>query len=100
LVSLNNETGRRETLFLPLFLEVITHCQCQLKIKYTVNINNWLKVILDDLLRSHQSLLVIKAENDDLSRGLTQLAVELIALSQIGDNKSMFYGSVTTREIR
>lgn len=99
MVSLNNETARRETLVSPLLLEVITHCQCQLKIEYAVNINNWLKGNLDYLLRSHQSLLVIVAKNDDLTRGFTQLAVELIALSEIEENKAVFYGSVTTGEI-
>jgi hypothetical protein len=99
LVSLNNETARRETLVSPLLLEVITYCQCQLKIEYAVNVNNWLKGNLDYLLRSHQSLLVIEAKNDDLSRGFTQLAVELIALSEIEENKDIFYGAVTTGEI-
>ncbi|MBD2493446.1 hypothetical protein [Nostoc sp. FACHB-280] len=99
LVSLNNETARRETLVAPLLLEVITYCQCQLKIEYAVNINNWLKGNLDYLLRSHQSLLVIEAKNDDLARGFTQLAIELIALSEIEENKSVFYGAVTTGEI-
>ncbi len=101
MVSLKNETPRREALFLPLLLEVITHCQFQLEIEYTVNINNWLNVNLDYLLRSHQNLLVIKAENDDSSRGFTQLAVELIALSAgIGENKSMFYAPITSGEVQ
>ncbi|MBS3028040.1 MAG: hypothetical protein HCA25_13425 [Dolichospermum sp. DET50] len=99
LVSLNNETARRETLVSPLLLEIITYCQCQMKIEYAVNVNNWLKGNLDYLLRSQQSLLVIEAKNDDLSRGFTQLAVELIALSEIEENKSIFYGAVTTGEI-
>jgi hypothetical protein len=99
LVSLNNETARRETLVSPLLLEIITYCQCQMKIEYPVNVNNWLKGNLDYLLRSRQSLLVIEAKNDDLTRGFTQLAVELIALSEIEENKSVFYGSVTTGEI-
>ena len=98
LVSLNNETARRETLVSPLLLEVITYCQCQLKIEYTVNVNNWLKGNLDYLLRSQQSLLVIEAKNDDLTRGFTQLAVELIALSQIQE-KSILYGAVTIGNI-
>jgi hypothetical protein len=99
LISLNNETARRETLVSPLLLEIITYCQCQMKIEYPVNVNNWLKGNLDYLLRSRQSLLVIEAKNDDLARGFTQLAVELIALSEIEENKSVFYGSVTTGEI-
>lgn len=99
LVSLNNETARRETLVSPLLLEIITYCQCQMKIEYPVNINNWLKGNLDYLLRSQGSLLVIEAKNDDLTRGFTQLAVELIALSEIEENKAIFYGAVTTGEI-
>ncbi len=50
-------------------------------------------------MRSRQSLLVIEAKNDDLTRGFTQLAVELIALAEIEENQSVFYGSVTTGEI-
>ncbi|MEI6441839.1 MAG: hypothetical protein WCO29_01595 [Nostocales cyanobacterium ELA583] len=53
-----------------------------MKIEYAVNVNNWLKGNLDYLLRSQQSLLVIEAKNDDLSRGFTQFAVELIALQR------------------
>jgi len=99
LVSLNNETARRETLVSPILLEVISYCQCQLKIEYSINVNNWLKGNLDYLLISQESLLVIEAKNDDLTRGFTQLAVELIALSEIQDNHSIFYGVVTTGEI-
>ena len=98
LVSLNNETARRETLVSPLLLEVITCCQCQLKIEYTVNVNNWLKGNLDYLLRSQQSLLVIEAKNDDLTRGFTQLATELIAISQI-EEQQFQYGAVTTGDV-
>lgn len=99
LVSLSNETARREILVSPLLLEIITHCQCQLKIEYAINVNNWLKGNLDYLLRSEQSLVVIEAKNDDLTKGFTQLAVELIAIAEIEDNQSVFYGAVTTGEI-
>lgn len=99
LISLNNETARRETLVSPFLLEIITYCQCQLKIEYTINVNNWLKGNLDYLLRGNQNIVIIEAKNDDLTRGFTQLAVELIALSEIEENQSVFYGSVTTGEI-
>jgi len=39
-------------------------------------------------------LLVIEAKNDDLSRGFTQLAVELIALAQ-SEEQNVLYGAVT-----
>ncbi|MDB9535014.1 hypothetical protein PN451_03980 [Dolichospermum planctonicum CS-1226] len=51
--------------------------------------NNWLKGNLDYLLRSRESLLVIEAKNNDLARGFTQLAVELIAWSENVVQKSI-----------
>lgn len=97
-VSLSNETARRETLVSPIMLEVICSCQCQMRIEYPLNVNNWLKGYLDYLLRSTNSLLVIEAKNDDLTRGFTQLAVELIALSHI-EEQNVIYGAVTMGDI-
>lgn len=97
-ISLSNEAARRETLVAPVMLEVVRYCQCQMRIEYPLNVNNWLKGSFDYFLRSASSLLVIEAKNDDLTRGFTQLAVELIALSQI-EEQSVFYGAVTTGDI-
>ena len=94
LISLSNETARRETLVSPILLEVIRYCQCQMRIEYPLTVNNWLKGHLDYLLRSKNDLLVIEAKNDDLTRGFTQLAVELIALSQV-EEQTLLYGAVT-----
>ena len=93
-ISLSSETARRETLVSPILLEVIRYCHCQMRIEYPLSINNQLKGNLDYLLRLNNNFLVIEAKNDDLTRGFTQLAVELIALSQIQDN-SILYGAVT-----
>lgn len=93
-ISLSNETARRETLVSPILLDVIRYCQCQLRIEYPLTVNKRLKGNLDYLLRSQNSLLVIEAKNDDLTRGFTQLAVELIALSQV-EEQSLLYGAVT-----
>jgi hypothetical protein len=97
-ISLSNETARRETLVSPILLEVIRYCQCQLRIEYPLNVSNQLKGNLDYLLRLNQSLLVIEAKNDDLTRGFTQLAVELIALSQF-EEQNILYGAVTIGNI-
>lgn len=94
IVSLSSEAARREALVFPVLLEVARLCQCQIRIEYPLSVNNWLKGTLDYLLRREQSLLVIEAENDDLSRGFTQLAVELIALAQ-AEEKEVLYGAVT-----
>lgn len=93
-VTLTSETARRETLVAPILLEVATHCQAQLRIEYPLTVNNWLKGTLDYLLRSQQSLVVIEAKNDDLTRGFTQLAAELIALAQVQE-VDVLYGAVT-----
>lgn len=53
-----------------------------------------LKGTLDYLLQSRHDLLVMVAKKDDLTKGFTQLAVELIALSQVME-QDIFYGAVT-----
>jgi hypothetical protein len=93
-VSLTSETARRETLVAPVLLEVATQNKAQLRIEYPLNVNHWLKGTLDYLLRSSQTLVVIEAKKDDLTRGFTQLATELIALAESQDLK-VLYGAVT-----
>jgi len=97
-ISLSSEAARRETLVSPILLEVVRYCQCQLRIEYALNVDEWLKGTLDYLLRSRQALLVIEAKNDDLTRGFTQLAVELIALAR-SEEKEVLYGAVTIGDI-
>jgi len=94
LVSLSSETARRETLVAPTLLEVARYCQCQVRIEYSLSVNNWLKGNLDYFLKHNPSLLVVEAKNDDLTRGFTQLAVELIAISEVEEG-DVFYGCVT-----
>lgn len=94
LVSLSSETARRETLVAPTLLEVARYCQCQIRIEYPLLVNNWLKGNLDYFLKRHPGLLVVEAKNDDLTRGFTQLAVELIAVSEVEEG-DVFYGAVT-----
>ncbi|WP_228016078.1 hypothetical protein [Leptolyngbya ectocarpi] len=60
-------------------------------------VNDWLKGNLDYLLRAKTSVAVVEAKRDDLSRGFTQLAVELIALAEI-EEQSVIYGAVTIGE--
>jgi hypothetical protein len=85
LVRLSTETAKREILVAPVLMEVTRFCHCQLRIEYNLEVNNWLKGTLDYLLRSQNSLIVIEAKRDDLVRGFTQLAVEMIALSESED---------------
>ena len=93
-VTLTSEMARRETLVAPILLEIASHCKAQLRIEYPLSVNNWLKGNLDYLVRSTHSMVVIEAKKDDLTRGFTQLAAELIALAQLQELKSI-YGAVT-----
>ena len=97
-VSLSSETARRESLVSPVLLDLVRYCQCQLRFEYTLNVNSWLKGNLDYLVKSDRQLLIIEAKNDDMTRGFTQLAVQLIALSQVED-QNIFYGAVTMGEV-
>jgi hypothetical protein len=98
-VSLTSETARRETLVAPVLLEVATYyCDCQLRIEYPLFVSKWLKGNLDYLLRAEHNLLVVQAKNDDLTREFTQLATELIALSQI-EEQQFQYGAVTIGDV-
>jgi hypothetical protein len=97
-LSLSSETARRESLVSPVLLDIVRYCQCQLRFEYTLNVNSWLKGNLDYLVQSNQDLLVIAAKNDDMTRGFTQLAVELIAMSHVAD-KNIFYGAVTMGDV-
>lgn len=93
-ISLSSEIARRETLVSPVLLEIVRFCKCQLKIEYPLRVNERLKGTLDYLLKSHHNLVIIEAKKDDLTKGFTQLAVELIALSEI-EEQDIFYGAVT-----
>jgi hypothetical protein len=98
LVSLSSETARRESLVSPVLLDIIRYCRCQLRFEYPLNVNSWLKGNLDYLVQSNQELLVIEAKNDDMTRGFTQLAVELIAMSHV-EEQNIFYGAVTMGDV-
>ncbi|MEQ8997800.1 MAG: hypothetical protein RID53_15005 [Coleofasciculus sp. B1-GNL1-01] len=94
LTSLSNEAARREALVFPVLLEVARLCQCQIRIEYPLTVNHWLKGNLDYLVRGKTGLIVVEAKHDDLTRGFTQLAVELIALTQV-EEQNILYGAVT-----
>ena len=75
------------------------YCQCQLRIEYPLNVNERLKGNLDYFLRSKSQLLVIEAKKDEMTRGFTQLAVELIALSEGELAQDLIFGAVTIGEL-
>jgi hypothetical protein len=100
LVDLVNEAARREILIAPIVSEVVACTQARLNIEFPILVNSQLQGILDYLLRTKTQLIVIEAKQADLTRGMTQLAVELIALdSWIDSEQPELLGAVTTGTI-
>lgn len=102
-VDLTSEAARREVLIAPILLELCNYTCSKLKIEYPIAISDQLKGTLDYYIQSEQGFLVVEAKNADLSRGFTQLAVELIALDQWTTSDAseapILYGAVTTGDI-
>ena len=94
LTILSSEISRREAVIAPILFAVARFCHCQIRLEYVLNVNDWLKGNLDYLLKSEQTFLVVEAKKDDLAKGFTQLATELIAVSEY-EGKSILYGAVT-----
>ncbi|MEM8641899.1 MAG: hypothetical protein AAGG51_24245 [Cyanobacteria bacterium P01_G01_bin.54] len=94
-VQLTSETAKREALVAPVLLRVATICQQILRFEYPLKINNWLQGNLDYLIRADRQLVVVEAKRDDLTRGFTQLGVEMIALGMLEDAPTQIYGAVT-----
>ena len=99
-VSLTSEAARRELLIAPVLLDVVHYTHAQLRIEYPLSVTEQLKGSLDYYLYTDNKFLVVEAKNADLSRGFTQLAVELIALDQWSDtSQPVLTGAVSTGDI-
>ena len=98
--SLTSEQARRELLVAPIITDLCHYTRSQLRIEYPLVVNDWLKGNLDYFVRANNTFLVVEAKNDDLARGFTQLAVQLIALNQWSNSEqSILYGAVTAGDI-
>lgn len=99
-ISLTSEATRRELLIAPLMLDLVHYTRAQLRIEYPLTVTTQLKGFLNYYLYSDRRLLVVEAKNADLSRGFTQLVVELIALNQWSDcDEPTLQGAVSTGDI-
>jgi hypothetical protein len=99
-VSLTSEAARREVLIAPILLEVAHITEATINIEYLIEVDQYLKGDLDYYLQSQHNILVVEAKQADLTRGFTQLAVELIALDRWAESDDpIFYGAVTTGDI-
>lgn len=99
-VNTTTEQARREALIFPVIDQICDQLNYPINIEYTVSVSNWLKGSLDYYIPSPHNLLIIEAKQSDLTKGFTQLAVELIALDQwIDQPVPVLYGAVSTGEI-
>lgn len=94
-VQLTSESAKREVLVAPVLMRVATLSHQVLRFEYPLKVNAWLQGTLDYLIRAHHSLVVVEAKRDDLTRGFTQLAVEMIALAMDDAAPDQIYGVVT-----
>lgn len=94
-VQLTSESAKREVLVAPVLTRVATICHQMLRFEYPLKVNNWLQGNLDYLIRAQHQIVVVEAKRDDLTRGFTQLAVEMIALSMLENAPSVIHGAVT-----
>ena len=96
-ISLESEITRREFLIAPIVFEVRHLSKAKLNSEFWIEYNHQLRGSLDYFLRDERNLLVVEAKNADLTRGFTQLAVEMVALDKSDeDSKKPIYGAVTT----
>jgi hypothetical protein len=99
-VNTTTEQARREALIFPLIDRICDLLDYSINIEYTVSVSNWLKGSLDYYIPSGNNFLIIEAKQSDLTKGFTQLAVELIALDRWIESQSpILYGAVSTGEI-
>lgn len=105
-ISLTSEAARRQSLVAPILLELAQSVKTPIQIEYPLEVNQYLKGELDYYLNNQYNLIVIEAENDDITRGSVQLAVELIALNlwlakrqSVASLLTPLTGSVTTGDI-
>ncbi len=97
-VDLSSEAARREILIAPILMRVCRSLKSKLKIEYSLN--EFLRGSLDYYLQGAQNVVVNVAKQADLTRGFTQLAVELIALDQWTNSDALLlYGAVTTGDV-
>ncbi|MDF5710866.1 MAG: hypothetical protein PUP90_25130 [Nostoc sp. S4] len=82
----------------PILSRVAVICKRLLRIEYPLKVNNLLQGNLDYFIQSQYNLVVVEAKRDDLTRGFTQLAVEMIALSML-EAPNIVYGAVTMGDV-
>jgi hypothetical protein len=95
-VNLIGRSARRQFQIAPILLELVRYTGGRIKVDYPIKVNSRLQGTLDYLLQAKNTLVVSYANGVDLSRGFTQLAVELVALDSWLEQGAFLFGAVST----
>lgn len=66
----------------PIICDLIHYTKSEVRIKYSVKVNEQLQGYFDYLIEKEKKLFVIEAKKGDLDYDFTQLTSQLIALDQ------------------
>jgi len=101
-ITFDNEMARREFLIAPVLMDLIDYTKSNLKVAYTLTVNNQLKGELDYFMESYghgdTQFLIIEAKDENLERGFKQLAVQMVALAYVLEERYI-YGAVSIGKI-
>jgi hypothetical protein len=98
-VAMTSEQARREFLIAPILQEILARVDARIRIEYNVDVSPQLRGTLDYLIQSEQKLLILEAKQSNLTNGLTQLVVEMVAIDQwIDSDEPMLFGAVSIGE--
>jgi hypothetical protein len=99
-VDLDSEAARCQVFVAPILFQVGVYLQTKVRVEYKLNAGKQLKGKIDYYVKHNRNLLIIEAKHDDLARGFTQLAVELIALDHwLEEEQTLLYGAVTVGNV-
>ena len=95
-IEFNTEMAIREFLIAPIFICLMKKIKFKLKSEKSIYFNERLRGILDYYIESDNNFVVIEAKYQDLNNGFKQLAMELITLDKLIDNKNkQIFGAIT-----
>ena len=99
-VDFESEMARREFLIAPVLLAVAREIHSKVRVEWELRVSEQLRGTLDYLLQLDGELLIIEAKNADLTRGGTQLCVEMLALAEWRQfDKPAYFGAVSIGDV-
>ena len=86
-IDFNTEIAVREFLISPIFISLLKRVKFKLKSEKSIYFNKRLRGVIDYYIEAKSNLVVLEAKHKDLNNGFKQLAMELIALDKLTNEK-------------